>query len=331
MAFLVNRGSITNNPNRFITTHNGVLKDLIQINTTQNGVDHIVWKRDQNFNKLLLLDDELVHLDPTNLKQKGTVFEFQRGAKYRIHVIGRGANGGAGGDTVNLLYSGGQGGGGGTGGVIAFEVDTTSRQLGYFDFAIVNSTSSTNSLVRANSIRVRYILWPDNLGEDLLSYLVTPGNDGSRGEDAAYSNWDPDGGAGGQGGKVYCFRDYSLSSLTEIIDCIGYDGGVGGSGYDSRRPIDKGKGHGGEAPPHINVYEPMAIDGVQLLSTVDNIYQRPSDYYTTNIDNPNACTGYTLDHIALGNAGAGGWNTIVYDDYPAGTGGKGGIVIETIS
>lgn len=332
MPFLVKTSGISYNPSSFITTLDGISKELIQINTTQNGVDYITWKKGANFSKVLFLDDELVHLAPTDLKKAGTIFEFQSAAKYRVTVIGRGGDGGAGGENWSLLYSGGQGGGGGTGGCISFEIDLTSGVWGYLDFAFVNAISSVNPTVCTNSIRVRYILYPDTLGgEELSSYLVTPGNNGNKGEDADYDNWDPDGGAGGQGGKVYWFRDYNFSVLNELTYCAGYNGGEGGSGYDSRRPIDKGKGHGGEAPPMINVYDPLTIDAPMQLSTIDNAHQRPSDYYTTNIDNPNAITGYDISHIALGNAGAGGWQTIEYGDYSAGAGGKGGIVVEIIS
>ena len=336
MAFVFNKGGVYYRPIELLTTQGGISKSVQSLQVNKSGILAEVWKK-ESAQKILILSSELADTSDVSLSNPGSGLrvEFPESAIYQIHCIGDGANGGDGGDVWGA-YSGGQGGGGGTGGCIVLKADFSAGVSHYLVVGKLSQAvqSSDGSNIPSGSIVV--FLCPYNQSmSGLVStspaiYYITSGNPGSKGEDAGAFVVNPNGGSGGTGGKVYC----KLSSdVSEVPDCIGYNGGLEGSGYKSMPPIDESYGHAGEAPPVINVYDGLgAVPGVDYhQGYIDNIYQRPNDYYIADIRHPNAIQGYTLDHIALGNAGAGGWNTIVDGSFPTGQGALGGVVIEKIS
>ena len=336
MPFVFNKGGVYYRPIELLTTQGGISKSVQSLQVNKFGILTEVWRK-ESAQKILILSSELPDtLDLTlNSTGSGLKLEFPESGIYQMHCIGDVANGGNGGNDWGG-YSGGQGGGGGTGGCIVLKADFSG---GVSHHLIVGKLSQAVQISDGSNIPTGSIvasLYPYN--QNMFSwistgpaiYYITKGNPGSAGENATAFVFNPEGGSGGTGGKVY--RKFS-SDVSEIPNCIGYNGGSGGSGYDSRPPISVSHGHAGEAPPVINVYDGLGtVPEVDYhLGNIDNVYQRPNDYYTADINRPNAIQGYTLDHIALGNGGAGGWNTVVDGSFPAGQGALGGVVIEKIS
>lgn len=328
MPFVFSKKGIYYRPVKLLTTHQGVSKDVDTLVVCKGGSYHPVWKY-ADTQRMLILSNEIpqVNYASGGAPSDYLTFEFPQSGIWRVVVIGDGASGGQGGDKW-AGYSGGQGGGGGTGGCIVIRADMSSGVSSYLRLSRLSGTNQTISQVSAGSINCEFIGYNDDV--DYAGFWVTPGNVGGTGETAAAFVPNPDGGTGGRGGKVYYYLHQSPSSLTEITDCIGYNGGNGAKGYGAGPPMNTATGHAGEAPQNINEYSLANPPG--KIQYIPNVYQRPDDYYTAvDYDRPNAIQGYTLDHLALGNAGMGGWKTVVDGDLGPGQGALGGVVIEKLT
>lgn len=329
MPFVLSKQGVYYRPVKLITTHKGVSKDIEALFVCKGGRYQVVWEY-ADTQRMLILSSEIPSYDYSvdgTTPSKYTTFEFPQSGIWRVAVIGDGARGGDGGGKW-AGYSGGQGGGGGTGGCIVLRVNIPDGVTHYLKLSRFEST--VNSPYRAaNTINCQFMNYDNEVSS--LGFFITPGDIGGTGETAAAFTPNPDGGAGGQGGKVYWYKHPGSTAFTELTDCIGFNGGNGAKGYGAGPPMNTATGHAGEAPPQINEYSVLASSH-QKLGTITNVYQRPDDYYTAiDYDRPNAIQGYTLEHLALGNAGIGGWKTVVDGDLGPGQGALGGVVIEKLS
>lgn len=331
MPFIFNKNGVLYRPTSFLTTHEGVTKNVMSFQTMHTGVLKEVW-REYSAQKMLILSSEIPQNSPSLNPGTYTQIEFPESGVYRVTVIGDGGNGGNSGSTWGA-YSGGQGGGGGTGGCIVLNADFSQGVYAYLRLSRLSNLSTTYPQLSIGSIYCQFRSYSWTYNNTFVNYWINPGSVGGSGKSAGAINYNPSGGSGGTGGKVYyTTTNIYDETLTEIPFCAGYNGVRGGEGFDAGPPVDDSLGHGGEAPPDINLYEALGKTDPVHLGTISNEYQRPSDYYTTTTwTNPNAITGYTLDHIALGNAGAGGWKTIVDGDVSPGQGALGGVVIEKLT
>ena len=330
MPFIFNKDGVYYRPIEILTTRQGVSKNVQSLQVSKGGVLTEVWKH-ADAQRMLILSNEITYDDnPDRDPDAYLTFEFPESGIWRVVVIGDGANGGASGKTWGA-YSAGQGGGGGTGGCVVLRTDLSDGVNLYLRLHRTNEWYNVGfPEITVNSINCEFISYNKDI--KYHGFWITPGYIGSKGRDADPVTWNPTGGAGGQGGKVFYYTKRGTSdTLTELTDCIGYNGVRGAEGMDAGPPLDTSLGHGAEAPPNINEYNALSSPP-QKIQYIPNVYQRPDDYYVAMINtSQDACAGYTLDHLALGNAGAGGWDTIVDGDFPPGQGALGGVVIEKLT
>lgn len=299
---------------------NGVKTPLEKLIAADQGVNRVIWEKTAPFEKVLFLMSEI----PTT----PTRFDFPSAGKYRVTVIGNGGSGGEGGKKWGL-YDGGGGGGGGSGGVFVMDADFSGGVTAYLEFA-----RDYYYVPTANSIYCRFVNL-DGTSQHPV-FVTSSGGTGQQGQNAGFSTPVPDGGAGGAPGKT----DYKPSLDSDdawqfVTTTYGGWGVEGGRGYHDVDPNERnGEGNGATPPVDGYVYNGLSVgapvwDGVTLHQ---NPYQRGDGWSIASWygSHHNACYGYTVDNICLGNAGAGGYLTINYGDISPGTGAQGGIVIEAL-
>lgn len=317
MPIIVNKDGILSSPSQIRSFYNAYINPFKAGLFDKEGVLYYFYRYDNDRETKLILMDSI---------NKITRIYFGLDDKYRVTCIGSGGNGGYGGNKWGA-YDGGQGGGGGTGGLVAIQANFGNPDIitAYLEFgtpAVRPPGAGPNTI---------YCRWVDYTpGIEHPAFYITSGSNGSNGNDAGVLRPQPGGGAGGQGGKVFYEETYRSGNFIELTSCIGYNGNNGGAGFNQVDPGERrGEGNAGEAPSTITVYNGLSVGTPELIDTIENKYQRPDNYYTAStFGNPNPITGYTIDNICLGNAGAGGWRTINYGNINPGTGAQGGIIIE---
>lgn len=322
MPIVYNRNGILQNVYRFVSMSGGMPHDLSEVWTTVGQIPRLMWKDVDTSVKLMYIYEDI----PNTSSDHITIY-FNRPGMYRVSIFGGGGNGGAGGDTWGL-YDGGGGGGGGTGGLIALRADFTHGCTAYLDIcADKDGTYSTHN----RPLICRFIDYDHTKVHPV--WFVDNGYDGGAGNDAGAFRPQPGGGAGGTGGRVSYTLEGVTTDYTYLDDyCRGYTGNVGGKGYSEVNPGEReGEGDAATPPPNISLFDGLATSNPTELQRLTNDYQQPEGFTVASTwTHCDAYTGYTVDHICLGNAGAGGWKTISYGDIPAGQGAQGGVVIEMI-
>lgn len=313
MPILFDQDGKLNNLRYLLWTTQGSAQSAKSVITSYQGVNRTVWELDSP--ELFLTSDQLGP-EPVNLYL----------SEYRTVSIYASGNGGAGGQSGKSyfgLYNGGAGGGGGPGGCIQiiiypYNIDPRSLYIQFSRNRFKGQYVGPNGNISDEGLDVCLYRYSDNAL--ITKFFITDGQPGGKGDDASTFNLYPNGGSGGAPGNAYYF-DEALYQLAGSSGTPGYSG----------HWQDSHSNNGTAGSPVANIsYASVQPDGtINKSEGSGNPIQIASQgWYLANRNQRDAFYSTDLNNICLGNAGAGGHNSILDGNLAPGTAGQGGLFVK---